>query len=69
MFQGIDRVYDNTAARTVLGWEPGYDFRRALSNLESGEELWSALALEVGVKGYHDEVFEDGPFPVEPDRD
>jgi len=68
MFEGIDRVYDNTAARTVLGWEPDYDFRRALCNLESGEELWSALALEVGVKGYHDEVFEDGPFPVEPDR-
>lgn len=69
MFDGIDRVYDNAAARCDLGWEPRCDFSYALGCLERGESPWSDAARQVGVKGYHDESFADGPFPVEPDRD
>jgi UDP-glucose 4-epimerase len=51
----IERVYDNTAARRDLGWTPRYDFAYALERLANGEEWRSALALEVGAKGYHAE--------------
>lgn len=65
MFEGIDRVYVNTAARRDLGWEPEYGFARLLHSLEAGADPRSPLARAVGSKGYHDEVFDDGPFPVE----
>jgi hypothetical protein len=32
----------------------------------SGQYLQSAITLLVGSKGYHDQVFQDGPYPVEP---
>jgi UDP-glucose 4-epimerase len=53
MFPRIDRVYVNGRARADLGWEPRYDFRRALDLLRAGEEPRSALAVAVGAKGYH----------------
>jgi nucleoside-diphosphate-sugar epimerase len=53
MFPSIDRVYDNTRAREELGWSPRYDFRHALDRLAAGEEPRSALAVTVGMKGYH----------------
>jgi len=53
MFPSIDRVYDNHAAVTELGWRPQYDFRRALDNLAAGRDFRSPLAQAVGVKGYH----------------
>jgi UDP-glucose 4-epimerase len=53
MFPRIDRVYVNDRARAELGWAPRYDFRRALDLLLAGEEPRSALAAEVGAKGYH----------------
>ncbi len=53
MFPGIERVYDNARARTQLGWSPRYDFAHALNRLRAGEDPRSALALEVGAKGYH----------------
>ena len=65
MFPGIDRVYVNDAARQALGWEPEYTFARLLNCLAAGEDPRSPLARSIGSKGYHDEVFEDGPFPVE----
>ncbi|XWN33930.1 MAG: NAD(P)-dependent oxidoreductase [Devosia sp.] len=65
MFPSLDRVYDNEKARQELGWAPRYDFAYALKALEGGGSLSSELAVEVGEKGYHDEVFEDGPFPVD----
>jgi UDP-glucose 4-epimerase len=55
MFPGIDRVYDNERARTELGWEPRYDFGRALDLVAAGEEPRSELARTVGAKGYHAE--------------
>lgn len=65
MLPGIDRVYVNRRARDELGWKPRFDFRHVLDRLERGEEAFSALATGVGVKGYHSQTFEDGPYPVE----
>jgi UDP-glucose 4-epimerase len=65
MFPSIDRVYDDARARTELGWRPKYDFRHVIRSLAAGEDPRSPLARAIGSKGYHDRVFEDGPFPVE----
>jgi nucleoside-diphosphate-sugar epimerase len=53
MFPSIERVYVNERARRELGWEPRYDFRRALDSLAAGEDPRSLLARSVGAKGYH----------------
>ncbi|MGY1810704.1 NAD-dependent epimerase/dehydratase family protein [Blastococcus sp. SYSU D00669] len=53
MFPSVDRVYVNERARAELGWEPAYDFRRALDLLRAGRPPRSALADAVGAKGYH----------------
>jgi UDP-glucose 4-epimerase len=60
----IDRVYDNRLARDTLGWRPKYDFRHVLDSLAAGRDFRSELALAVGSKGYHDEEFAEGPYPV-----
>jgi nucleoside-diphosphate-sugar epimerase len=65
MFAGIDRVYVNAKARQLLGWKPRHDFREVIGRIARGEDPRSALAIRVGSKGYHDEVFEHGPYPVE----
>ncbi|WP_421717564.1 NAD-dependent epimerase/dehydratase family protein [Algiphilus sp.] len=64
MFPGLDRVYVNASARQVLGWQPRYDFRRAIDALQAVEDFRSPLARAVGVKGYHHRSFEQGPYPV-----
>jgi UDP-glucose 4-epimerase len=64
MFDKIDRVYVNDAARKDLGWQPKYDFAHILGCLKSGGYPRSRLAEQVGSKGYHDRVFEEGPYPV-----
>lgn len=64
MFDKIDRVYVNHAARKDLGWQPKYDFAHILACLKSGGYPRSRLSKQVGSKGYHDQVFEDGPYPV-----
>ena len=33
MFPRIDRVYDSARARSALGWQPRYDFRRVIGDL------------------------------------
>ena len=53
MFPTIDRVYVNERARHDLGWQPQYDFARAIDRLLAGEDVRSALARAVGSKGYH----------------
>jgi UDP-glucose 4-epimerase len=65
MFPTIDRVYVNERARNELGWRPVYDFACVLERLRSGQDPRSALARAVGVKGYHEEAFAEGPYPVE----
>ena len=37
--------------------------------LKTGEPIGSELARTVGVKGYHNEIFEEGPYPVEGPRE
>lgn len=65
MFDRIDRVYINEAARIDLGWHPVYDFRRILQLSQAGKAPMSDLAISVGSKGYHDRIFTDGPYPVD----
>jgi UDP-glucose 4-epimerase len=62
MLPSIERVYVNARAREELGWEPRWDFRRALELVSAGEDARSALALAVGAKGYHEQS--TGPYTV-----
>jgi UDP-glucose 4-epimerase len=64
LFPQIDRVYVNELARRVLEWQPRYDFAYVLECLRHGRDFRSALAREVGSKGYHARSFADGPYPV-----
>jgi UDP-glucose 4-epimerase len=64
LFPRLDRVYVNRRAIDELGWRPEYDFRRVLDGLRNGADFRSPLALAVGSKGYHDETFAGGPYPV-----
>lgn len=61
----LDRVYVNHKAVELLGWQPEYNFYEVLQLVKSGQEYRSPLALAVGSKGYHAQVFKDGPFPVD----
>ncbi|WP_020099330.1 NAD(P)-dependent oxidoreductase [Mycobacterium sp. 360MFTsu5.1] len=65
MFPSIDRVYVNDRARHDLGWHPRHTFAELIERLEQDREFRSALTQSVGSKGYHAEVFSDGPYPVE----
>jgi UDP-glucose 4-epimerase len=60
----IDRVYVNAKARAELAWKPRHDFRSIIERLKAGGDPRSPLARLVGSKGYHAEVFTDGPYPV-----
>ncbi len=64
MFDKIDRVYINEAARTDLHWQPKYDFGYILKCLQNGVYPISTIAELVGSKGYHSQTFSDGPYPV-----
>ena len=48
-----------------MGWRPRYDFGRILEQIADARPIGSKLARLVGAKGYHQEVFEEGPYPVE----
>ncbi|MFK8048378.1 MAG: NAD-dependent epimerase/dehydratase family protein [Halioglobus sp.] len=65
MFDRIDRVYVNEAARLDLGWTPKYDFNHVLERHQNGQSSLSEIATAVGIKGYHDRLFSDGPYPVD----
>jgi UDP-glucose 4-epimerase len=65
MYPSIDRVYVNRLAREELGWKPIHDFATVLDRVRAGGSPLSDLANAVGSKGYHAEVFEAGPYPVE----
>jgi len=64
MFPNVDRTYVNAAARGALGWRPKYDFAHVLASLRTGKDFRSALAREIGIKGYHGEAYRDGLYPV-----
>ncbi|MBL8347933.1 MAG: NAD(P)-dependent oxidoreductase [Rubrivivax sp.] len=53
MFPSLDRVYVNERARRELGWSPRHDFASVVERLGRGGDLRSALAMQVGAKGYH----------------
>jgi UDP-glucose 4-epimerase len=62
----LDRVYVNEKAQKELGWIPKYDFQHVLDCLKNKTNLNSQLSKELGIKGYHDELFEKGPNSVKP---
>jgi UDP-glucose 4-epimerase len=64
MFPAIGRIYDSAKAVDRLGWRPKWTFASAVAAMKAGATPASALAAEVGAKGYHDRAFADGPFPV-----
>lgn len=64
MFPHIDRVYVNDLALSELGWQPKYNFRHVLECLRAGHDFRSRIAREVGIKGYHDRAFDEGPYPL-----
>ncbi|MEX1828232.1 NAD-dependent epimerase/dehydratase family protein [Luteibacter sp. CQ10] len=64
LLPSIDRVYDSARAVRDLGWKPTRDFAFVLDCLREGKDFRSEEALSVGRKGYHDEVFVEGPYPV-----
>jgi UDP-glucose 4-epimerase len=53
MLPALDRVYVNEKARRLLGWQPRYDFARALACVAAGKDFRSPLAAAIGSKGYH----------------
>jgi nucleoside-diphosphate-sugar epimerase len=65
MFPSFDRVYVNERARNELGWQPKYDFRHIIEQLKTTNDLRSPLAIQIGAKGYHSDIFSAGPYPVE----
>ena len=66
--EGLDRVYDSRKAQQALGWAPTHSAEAALKRFLDTGDWRGPLALAVGKKPYHDQTFEDGPFPVEADR-
>jgi UDP-glucose 4-epimerase len=64
LFPNIDRVYVTDLVRRELGWRPQFDFAHVLSSLRAASDFRSELARQVGSKGYHDTVFDGGPYPV-----
>ena len=64
MFPGLDRVYVNEKARRELGWQPRYDFRYMLQQLQAGAGIKSPMAKVIGKKGYHAATLSEGPYPL-----
>jgi UDP-glucose 4-epimerase len=64
LLPSLDRVYDSGRASRDLGWRPRRDFAFVLECLRRGEDFRSDMARAIGVKGYHDTVFAEGPYPV-----
>lgn len=64
LLPSLDRVYDSGRASRALGWVPQRDFAFVLECLRRGEDFRSDMARAIGVKGYHDVVFDEGPYPV-----
>jgi UDP-glucose 4-epimerase len=60
----LDRVYDSGRATRDLGWLPRHDFAFVLECLRRGDDFRSDMARAIGAKGYHDVVFDEGPYPV-----
>jgi len=64
MFDRISRVYRSDLAQSALDWRPTVDFKYVLACLKSEKDYRSQLSLDVGIKGYHSEAYNNGPYPV-----
>lgn len=64
-FPSIDRVYDSSAAKEAIGWEPEHTIEKALKRAAIGAPILSELAHQVGIKGYHGKAFRDGIYPTD----
>jgi UDP-glucose 4-epimerase len=64
MFAEFDRIYSSAKAIRELGWRPVHGFGDALAALREDRDWRSALTVQIGMKGYHAETFEHGPYPV-----
>ena len=64
MFPKIERVYVNELARKELNWCPKYDFPYILECLMKGKDMFSPLSRTIGIKGYHNRKYREGPYPV-----
>ncbi|HVI56675.1 MAG TPA: NAD(P)-dependent oxidoreductase [Luteibacter sp.] len=64
LLPSLDRIYDSGRASRALDWVPRRDFAFVLDCLRRGEDFRSEMARAIGVKGYHDVVFDEGPYPV-----
>lgn len=64
MFPAIDRVYSSARAVQALGWTPRHGFGQALARLREDRDWCSRLARDIGLKRYHAQRFEYGPYPV-----
>ncbi len=53
MFPTIDRVYVNDLARRELDWQPRQDAEAAAALVAVDGDPRSALARQIGAKGYH----------------
>ena len=60
----LDRVYDPARAVRDLGWSPAHTFASGLDQAASGDPIGSALARQIGIKGYHGAAYRDGLYPV-----
>ena len=65
MVETLDRVYVNKRARDELGWRPKHDFSSVIARISKGGSPLSDLANAIGVKRYHEQQFDDGPYPVD----
>ncbi|MCR9259209.1 MAG: NAD(P)-dependent oxidoreductase [Pseudomonadaceae bacterium] len=65
MLPTLDRVYDSTYAQNRLGWTPEFTFEHAIEKLSQDADYRSPLARTIGIKGYHDTEFTDGPYPTD----
>lgn len=65
LFPQIERVYVNVAARRDLGWAPKYGINEILEGIVDGRLSKSTISKQIGSKGYHEQLFDEGPFPVE----
>jgi UDP-glucose 4-epimerase len=64
MAPSIERVYDNTRARTDLGWRPRHDFAAVIARAGESGDIRSPLARAIGAKGYHGEAGAGGLYPA-----
>ena len=65
MQQKLGRVYASDKAQKELNWKPEYDFAHLLQCLREGKDYRSELWQAIGKKRYHNQQFNEGPYPVD----